>query len=92
MLTAMGTTGMDQTTYNPGPEMMGVPFTAVEFKGKLYAETLEGTICVKAEKATLQILNPVGEVLAEVHGEKTGEEVCFALNGEVPGVQYRLVL
>lgn len=92
VLTAMGTTGMDETTYNPGPEMMGMPFTAVEFKGKLYAETLEGTLRVKAEKATLQILNPVGEVLAKLDGEKVGEEICFALNGEVPGVQYHLVL
>ncbi len=92
VLTAMGTTGMDETTYNPGPEMMGMPFTAVEFKGKLYAETLEGTLRVKAEKATLRILNPVGEVLAKLDGEKVGEEICFALNGEVPGVQYHLVL
>lgn len=92
VLTAMGTTGMDETTYNPGPEMMGMPFTAVEFKGKLYAETLEGTLRVKAEKATLRILNPVGEVLAKLDGEKVGEEICFALNGEIPGVQYHLVL
>ena len=92
VLTAMGTTGMDETTYNPGQEMMGMSFTAVEFKGKLYAETLEGTIFVKAVKATLQILNPVGEVLAELDGEKAGEEICFALNGEIPGIQYHLVL
>ena len=90
VLTAMGTTGMDETAYNPGPEMMGMPFTAVELKGKLYAETLEGTLHVKAEKATLQILNPVGEVLAEMVGEKTGGDICFVLKGNVPGVQYHL--
>lgn len=92
VLTAMGTTGMDETTYNPGPEMMGVPFTAVEFKGKLYAETLEGSIRVRAERAVLQILNPVGEVLAEMEGEKDGAYVCFMLNGEVPGIQYYLTV
>ena len=90
VLTAMGTTGMDETTYNPGPEIMGMPFTAVEMKGKLYAETLEGTLHVKAENATLQILNPVGEVLAEMDGEKAGGDICFVLNGDVPGVQYHL--
>lgn len=92
VLTAMGTTGMDETTYNPGPEIMGMPFTAVEFKGKLYAETLEGTLHVKAEKATLQILSPVGEVLSETVGEKTGEDICFTLNGDVPGIQYCLII
>ena len=90
VLTAMGTTGMDETTYNPGPEMMGMPFTAVELKGKLYADTLEGTLHVKAEKATLQILNPVGEVLEEMDGEKAGGDICFVLKGNVPGVQYHL--
>ena len=91
-MTAMGTTGMDETTYNPGPEIMGMPFTAVEFKGKLYAETLEGTLHVKAEKAVLQILNPTGEVLAEMDGEKDKEGVFFALNGDIPGVQYHLMI
>ena len=92
ILTAMGTTGMDETVYGQGPEMMGIPFAAVEFKGKLYAETLEGCICVKAEDAKLEILNPVGEVIAEMHGEKCGDEVRFALDGSVPGIQYRIVL
>ncbi len=92
VLTAMGTTGMDETTGGPGPEMMGVPFTAVEFKGKLYAETLEGSICVKAEWAALQILNPIGEVLSETEGEKNGEEIRFSLNGETPGVQYHVMI
>ena len=29
---------------------MGIPFAAVEFKGKLYAETLEG--CIRVEQKT----------------------------------------
>lgn len=92
ILTAMGTTGMDETTYNPGPEIMGMPFTAVEMKGKLYAETLEGTLHVKAEKAVLQILSPVGEILKETDGVKDSKGVSFTLNGEVPGIQYHLVI
>ena len=72
--------------------MMGMPFTAVEFKGKLYVETLEGRLRVKAEKARLQILNPVGRILKEMDGEEDKEGVFFALNGEIPGVQYHLIL
>lgn len=92
VLTAMGTTGMDETTCGDGPEMMGMTFTAVEFKGKLYAETLEGILCVKAQEAVLQILSPVGEVLAERNGEQAGDQVRFVLNGEIPGVQYHLII
>lgn len=100
ILTAMGTTGMDETVSGPGPDAMGMPMTAVEFKGKLYAETLEGKIFVKAKEAVLRILNPVGEVLTELRGEAAAEDgmdkaasdgvVCFDVNGEVPGVQYHL--
>lgn len=92
ILTAMGATGMDETACGKGPEMMGLCFTAVEFKGKLYAETLEGCIRVKAEAAKLEVLSPVGEVIAAVSGEKRGDEVRFALDGSVPGIQYRLVI
>lgn len=92
ILTAMGTTGMDETTFGKGPELMGIPFAAVEFKGKLYAETLEGCIRVKAENAKLEVLNPIGEVIAEMNGEKTGDEIRFAMDGSVPGIQYRLVV
>ena len=92
ILTAMGTTGMDETVFGKGPEMMGVPFAAVEFKGKLYAETLEGAIRVKAKEAALEILNPVGEVLAEINGYYEDGEVRFELDGSVPGIQYRLTV
>ena len=92
VLTAMGTTGLTETTFGPGPDMMGMPFTAVDMKGKLYAETLEGTLSVKAEKALLRILNPVGEVLAQLEGEKAGDKIRFVLDGQVPGVQYHLTI
>lgn len=65
IFTAMGTTGMDETEFHPGQKVQGMPFefTAVEFKGKLYAETLEGVLTVRAQAAELEILNPVGERL-----------------------------
>ncbi|MDO4284772.1 MAG: beta-galactosidase [Eubacteriales bacterium] len=92
ILTVMGETGMDGTTYEPGMEFMGSSFTAVKFMGKLYAETLQGSIAVKARSARLESLSPVGEVLAQVKGEQRGEEVVFTLDGGVPGIQYRITL
>ncbi|MCM1283327.1 MAG: hypothetical protein NC180_07195 [Muribaculaceae bacterium] len=90
VLTAMGNTGMDETTFNPGPDIMGIPFTAVAFRGKLYADTLEGSICVKAEQAVMEVLSPVGVVLAELHGEKTEDGIRFEMTGEIPGIQFRI--
>lgn len=92
VMTAVGTTGMDQTEYVPGPEMMGITFTNVLLKGKLFAETLEGTIYINAEAASLEILNPVGEILSTMAGEKVENGVRFKLDGTVPGVQYHLIL
>ena len=57
----MGETGMDETEMQTGIELMGYEFTAVTMKGKLFADTLEGTISVKGKKATLEILSPVGK-------------------------------
>lgn len=92
VLTAMGTTGMDETTYNPGPELMGIPFTSVHFKGKLYAETLEGSIVVKAEEAVLKVLSSIGEEIGEIPGEKISDGIHFTVRGDIPGVQYYLTL
>lgn len=92
VLVAMGSSGMDETTYQEGPNMMGMPFTSVHFKGKLYADILEGSIRVKAKKAALEVLSPVGRVLERLQGETDGEELVFALDGTVPGVQYRLCM
>ncbi len=94
LLTAMGTSGMDETTFNPGTQVPGipVPFTAVTMAGKLYAETLEGGIRVQAEAATLEILNPVGEVLAVQEGIAADGGVVFPLDGTIPGIQYRIIL
>ena len=64
----------------------------MEFKGKLYAETLEGSIRVKADAARLEVLNPVGEVIAELEGEKSGDEIRFVLDGTIAGIQYHLTV
>ena len=90
ILTALGTTGMDETVYNPGPSMMGISFTAVTFQGKLFVETLEGTLLVKAEAARFEVLNPVGEPIGSYEGEKTREGVRFKLTGEFAGANYIL--
>ncbi len=93
LLTAMGKTGVDKTEYQyPDYTQPGLPFTTVTLKGKLYAETLEGTLTVQADSATLEILNPVGEVLATLQGEKSAEGVNFVLDGSIPGVMFRLIL
>lgn len=92
VLTAMGNTGVDGMTTAPGPEYMGFALNIVTFAGKLYAETLEGTLMVEAGEAVLQILSPVGEVLKEIIGEKRGENVIFELDGSTAGVQYHLII
>lgn len=92
LLTAFGRTGMDQTEYKaPDLSAGGYPMTTVIFKGKLYAETLEGRICVRANAATLEILDTTGHVLQVLEGNKRGEHVVFELVGDIPGVQYRLI-
>ena len=47
---------------------------------------------VKAEKATLKILDPVGNVLAVKEGVPTDAGLVFELAGDVPGVQYHLII
>ena len=93
MLTAIGTSGMDETTMSPGPEYMpGFSLTQVHFAGKLYADTLEGELAVQASKAKLEILSPEGEVLSRWEHEGENGVVRFTLDGTVPGVNYRLVM
>lgn len=91
ILTAMGETGNDENTYEPGEQMMGITFTNVTLKGKLFAETLEGTLRVKAEKARLEILNPVGEVIEVMDGIIDGAETFFELK-ETKGILFYLVI
>ena len=90
ILTAMGTTGMDQTTYNEGVQLMGVPFTSVHFAGKLYVEPLEGSLLVKANEASLTALDPTGNEIRSFTGKKTEKGIEFSITGEIPAVQYYL--
>lgn len=92
LLTAMGRTGMDGTAFTQGPNYMGIPITVVTLGGKLYAETLEGELLVQAEAATLEVLNPVGEVIGTVEGKPTKDGVVISLDGSIPGIQFRLIL
>lgn len=93
LLTAVGTTGTDAASYNPGPEMMpGLSFTMIRMDGKLYAETLEGSVFVKAANAKLTALDPVGRELGEIKGERRDGGVFFNMLGDLPGVQYHLVI
>ena len=92
ILTAMGNTGMDETVYQPGPEQAGRTFTTVILGGRLYVETLEGVLYIKAEEADLFILSPVGNVLAKLEGSKSEKGICFVLDGDIPGVQYHLII
>lgn len=90
LLTAMGRTGTDGTTFTPGPDYMGIPVTVVTMAGKLYAETLEGTLTVRAENAELFALSTTGEIIAEVEGRRGDGAVTFELDGDIAGVQFLL--
>ena len=93
LLIALGTTGTDAESFTPGPELMpGLQFTMVRKDGKLYAETLEGSVFVKASHARLVVLDPVGRELGEIKGENRDNGVYFNMLGDLPGVQYRLVI
>ena len=93
LFTAMGKTGTDQQSFNPGPELMpGFAFTMVRMDGKLYAEALEGSLLVKAEKAKLIALDPVGQEIGEISGVKAEEGVLFEMKGNLPSVNYHLIV
>ena len=47
---------------------------------------------MKARRALLEILDPAGAVLATLAGQEAGDEVAFALDGTVPGIQYHLTI
>ena len=90
VLTAMGKTGMDQTEYGVGAEMMGIPMTGVTLKGKLFAEGLKGSIRVKGTGARLEALDTTGELLQVIEGRQENGETVFDLDGNLAAVQYHL--
>ena len=92
LLTAVGNTGTDAQSFAPGPEMMpGLSFTMIRMDGKLYAETLEGSLFVKAGSAKLTALDPAGNPLGEILGEQREDGVYFNMLGDLPGIQYHLI-
>ncbi len=93
LLTAIGNTGTDAQSFTSGPELMpGLSFTMVRMDGKLFAETLEGSVCVKAGSAKLTALDPVGRELGEIRGEQHDGCIVFRMVGDLPGVQYHLTI
>lgn len=92
LLFAMSGSGMSETNYSEGPEMMGYKVTHVSMNGKLYIEPLEGNVKVKAQTAKLYALSQIGEVIQEFEGVTVAETVEFHLDGTIPSAQYKLVV
>ena len=93
LLTALGETGTDRQSFAPGPELMpGLSFTAVRLDGKLFAETLEGCIYVKAESAELTALDMTGREIGRIEGERLDGGVVFRLDGSVPALHFRMTV
>ena len=93
LLTAVGKTGTDQASYTPGPELMpGLRFTNVRLDGKLYSESLEGVLLVKASKARLELLDLQGNVMETLRPEATDQELRFTLSGSLPSFHMHLVM
>ncbi|MCM1299643.1 MAG: hypothetical protein NC203_09850 [Firmicutes bacterium] len=91
ILTAMGNTGMDETEMKQGQELFpGYSVTEIRFAGKLYADTLEGSIAVTANSASLTALDPTGAVIGEIKGNTLNGKVIFELDGAISAVQYKL--
>ena len=76
LLTAVGETGMDETTQSPVEFFPGVPFTACAFQGKLYADTWEGSLIVTGN-ATLTALDVYGNELGRSQGRQPTAEPRF---------------
>ena len=47
---------------------------------------------VKASNARLTVLDPVGRELGQIKGERRDDGMYFNMLGDLPGVQYRLVI
>ena len=89
LLTAVGETGMDETTQSPVEFFPGVPFTACAFQGKLYADTWEGSLIVTGN-ATLTALDVYGNEFGEIPGETVDGKTAFYLSGDLPTTAYVL--
>ncbi len=93
LLTAVGKTGTDAESFSPGPELMpGISMTMVRKDGKLYAETLDGTVLVKAKGVRMIGMDLCGNELGEIPGVPTEDGTLFTLTGDLPALQYRIEL
>ncbi|GAA3870599.1 alpha-amylase family protein [Tessaracoccus defluvii] len=92
LLTAVGKTGMDETTYTPVDVYPGFEFTAVKLAGKVAADTLAGVIHVSAHSAELVALDPHGDLVCTIPGVPTASGTRFDLAGDIPAVNYHLTL
>ncbi|QYK67499.1 hypothetical protein KAI36_02649 [Paenibacillus sp. S02] len=85
LLTVLGHTGMDKTIFTTE----GL-FTTVDFQGKLYADTPEGTLYVRCKSATLTALDTVGTPIASIECAPTHDGVTFVLDGTIPTIYFLL--
>ena len=94
VLSAFGRCGNDDNIFTDGPEYMpGIKMKCIKMNGKLYAETLEGSMEVKAEKkAVLEILDTEGNVLETMEQASGNGIATFELDGNTAGVFYHLTL
>ena len=73
--------------------MPGIKMKCIKMNGKLYAETLEGSMEVKAEKkAVLEILDTEGNVLETMEQASGNGIATFELDGNTAGIFYHLTL
>jgi len=85
LLTVLGPTGLDENIY----ETEGF-VTTLELKGKLYADTPEGTLFVRCKSATLTALDTVGNSIASIEGVPADGGLNFVLDGTIAAVHFLL--
>ncbi|WP_339200168.1 hypothetical protein MKY24_13215 [Paenibacillus sp. FSL P2-0322] len=85
LLMVLGHTGMDETIFTTE----GL-FTTVDFQGKLYADTPEGTLFVRCKSATLTALDTVSTPIASIECAPAHDGVTFVLDGTIPAVHFLL--
>lgn len=97
LLTAVGETGMDETTFTPVDVYPGVPFTAVALGGKVFADVLEGAVEVVTtgrdlDAPVLEALDMHGHPIGRITPERTESGFRFLLTGEHPATNFHLHL
>ena len=77
---------------NAVPDQPGISMTLVRKDGKLYAETLVGTVKVKAKGVRMIGMDLCGNELGEIPGVPMEDGTLFTLTGDLPALQYRIAL